>query len=80
VIGPQLLGHTLFNQVLRSFTPTAISVSILFEVVGATVIAALWFGETPPLAALPAGLLIFTGIVIVIRAGRRRPLEGVPVG
>ncbi|MCO8127613.1 DMT family transporter [Acidimicrobiia bacterium EGI L10123] len=80
VVGPQLLGHTLVNTVLRSITATAVSVAILFEVVGATVIAALWFGETPPLAAIPAGLLIFSGIIVVIRAGRRRPVEGAPLG
>lgn len=80
VIGPQLLGHTLVNTVLRSITATAVSVAILFEVVGATVLAALWFDETPPLAAVPAGLLIFSGIIVVIRAGRRRPVEGAPLG
>lgn len=80
VVGPQLLGHTLVNTVLRSITATAVSVAILFEVVGATVLAALWFGETPPLAAVPAGLLIFSGIIVVIRAGRRRPVEGAPLG
>ncbi len=80
VLGPQLLGHTLVNTVLRSITATAVSVAILFEVVGATVLAALWFDETPPLAAVPAGLLIFLGIIVVIRAGRRRPVEGAPLG
>ncbi len=79
-VGPQLLGHTLFNRVLRSLAPTTVSVAILFEVVGASVIAALWFGETPPVGALPAGLLILCGVVLVIRAGRRRPVEGVPLG
>lgn len=80
VVGPQLLGHTLVNTVLRSITATAVSVAILFEVVGATVLAALWFDETPPPAAIPAGLLIFSGIIVVIRAGRRRPVEGAPLG
>ena len=80
VLGPQLLGHTLVNTVLRSITATAVSVAILFEVVGATVLAALWFDETPPLGAVPAGLLIFSGIIVVIRAGRRRPVEGAPLG
>ena len=80
VVGPQLLGHTLVNVVLRSITPTAVSVAILFEVVGATFLAALWFDETPPVAAIPAGLLILAGIIVVIRAGRRRPVEGAPLG
>ena len=79
VAGAQLLGHTLFNVVLRGISATGVSVAILFEVIGASVIAAIAFDETPPLAAAPAGLLILTGTVVVIRGGRRRPIEGVPV-
>lgn len=80
VLGAQLLGHTLVNRVLRTLSPTAVSVAILFEVVGASVLAALWFDETPPAAAAPAGLLILAGVVVVIRAGRRRTPEGAPLG
>ncbi len=80
VVGPQLLGHTLVNRVLRSISATAVSVAILFEVVGASIIAAIAFDETPPPAAAPAGVLILTGILVVIRSGRRRPPEGVPLG
>ncbi|WP_436792923.1 DMT family transporter [Actinospongicola halichondriae] len=79
VLGAQLLGHTLLNQVLRTISATSVSVAILFEVIGASVIAAIAFSETPPLAAAPAALLILVGTVVVIRSGRRRPIEGVPL-
>lgn len=79
VVGAQLLGHTLLNQVLRNISATSVSVAILFEVIGAAIIAAIAFDETPPLAAAPAGLLILTGTVVVIRSGRRRPIEGAPI-
>ncbi len=79
VLGAQLLGHTLLNQVLRTISATSVSVAILFEVIGAAVIAAIAFGETPPLAAAPAALLILVGTVVVIRSGRRRPIEGAPL-
>ncbi len=68
VLGAQLLGHTLVNYVLRSLSPTAVSVAILFEILGATVIARIAFGETPPAAAWPAGLLIAAGVVAVVRS------------
>jgi drug/metabolite transporter (DMT)-like permease len=68
VLGAQLLGHTLVNYVLRSISPTAVSVAILFEILGATVIARIAFGETPPVAAWPAGLLIAAGVVAVVRS------------
>jgi len=70
VLGAQLLGHTLVNLVLRSISPTAVSVAILFEILGATLIARLAFGETPPAAAWPAGLLIAVGVVVVVRSDK----------
>jgi drug/metabolite transporter (DMT)-like permease len=69
VVGPQLLGHTVVNRVLRTTSPTVVSVSILFEVVGAAALAAWWFGERPPAGAVPAAVLILAGVVVVIRAG-----------
>jgi len=68
VAGPQLLGHTLVNRVLRSISPTIVSVAILFEVVGATLLAWLWFGEVPPVAAVPAALLVLGGVALVVRS------------
>jgi len=68
VLGAQLLGHTLVNLVLRSLSPTAVSVAILFEILGATVIARIAFGETPPAGAWPAGFLIAVGVVAVVRS------------
>ena len=68
VLGAQLLGHTLVNFVLRSISPTAVSVAILFEILGATLIARVAFGQTPPAGAWPAGLLIAVGVVAVVRS------------
>jgi drug/metabolite transporter (DMT)-like permease len=68
VLGAQLLGHTLVNRVLATISPTAVSVAILFEILGATLIARIAFGETPPAAAWPAAVLIAAGVVAVIRA------------
>jgi hypothetical protein len=42
--------------------------------VGAAVIAAIYLGQTPPLAALPAALLLLVGIGIVI-SSRPRDVE-----
>lgn len=68
VVGAQLLGHTLVNRVLRAISPTVVSVAILFEILGATLIARVAFGETPPAAAWPAALLIVAGVVAVVRS------------
>jgi drug/metabolite transporter (DMT)-like permease len=70
-VGPQLLGHSVFNRVLRTTSPTVVSVAILFEIVGAAVLAALFLGEAPQLALVPAAGLIATGVVLVVRSGER---------
>ncbi len=63
----QLLGHSLINKVLGRVSATVTSLAILFELPGAVLIAAVWLGEVPPPAILPAVLLIFAGLVIVVR-------------
>ncbi len=67
--GAQLLGHSLFNRVLRTTSATVVSLAILFEVPGAAIIAGLTLGQTPPLAALPAALLLLGGLAIVVSSG-----------
>jgi drug/metabolite transporter (DMT)-like permease len=68
--GPQFLGHSVVNRVLRTTSATIVSVAILFEIVGSTLLAWLAFGETPPAGAYPAAVLIAGGIVLVVLAGR----------
>lgn len=62
----QLLGHSVFNLVLSRVSPTVVSLAILLEVPGATLIAAAWLGQVPPAAALPAMALILAGLAIVV--------------
>jgi len=68
--GAQLLGHSLFNVVLRRVSPTLVSLSILGEIPGAALIAALFVsGQHVPMLAIPAAALLVAGIAIVISAG-----------
>ena len=71
----QLLGHSLFNFVLRSISPTIVSLATLFTVPLAAIIAAIALGQTPPAAAIPAMLLLVAGTAIVISASERAPAE-----
>lgn len=65
-LGAQLLGHSVFNLVLRSTSATVVSLFLLLEVPGAAIIAAVALGQTPPVEALPAALLLLVGLGIVI--------------
>ena len=66
-VGPQLLGHSVFNRVLRTVGPTVVSVAVLGEIVGASLLAAWWFGERPPAGIVPAAVCIAGGVVLVVR-------------
>jgi drug/metabolite transporter (DMT)-like permease len=75
-LGAQLLGHSLVNVVLRTTSPTVVSLSILLEVPGAGIIAAVWLHQLPPVTALPGLLVLLAGLALVVRAGARAvPVE-----
>ena len=68
-VGAQLLGHSVFNIVLRTTSPTVVSMSLLFEMPGAALIAAVWLGQSPPWGVLPAAALLLAGVALVISSG-----------
>ncbi len=70
-VGAQLLGHSLVNVVLRTTSATVVSLAILGEVPGASLIAALWLHQVPPATAIPGLALLVLGAAVVIRAGAR---------
>jgi drug/metabolite transporter (DMT)-like permease len=70
-VGPQLLGHSLFNFALRRITATTVSVVILLEAPGAALIAWAWLGQVPPLQAVPGLVLLLLGVAIVAVKDRR---------
>ncbi len=71
----QLLGHTIFNRVVGSVGPVVVSLCILFEVPGAALIAAIWLGQVPPLAALPAAVLVLAGVALVVTGRPAKPSD-----
>ena len=64
-VGPQLLGHSMFNFALRRVPATTVSVLILLETPGAALIAWAWLDQVPPLAAVPGLVLLLVGVTIV---------------
>jgi drug/metabolite transporter (DMT)-like permease len=72
-VAAQLLGHSLLNRVVRGLGPSTTSTAILLETPGAALIAALWLGQTPPVAAYPALAVILAGLALVVLADRKRP-------
>lgn len=64
---PTLLGHNLFNWALPYVGAGVISVSILGEPVGATLLAIPFLGEYPAVPQLAGGAIILTGIYGFLR-------------
>lgn len=81
-VAAQLLGHSLFNLVLLRVSPMLVSLTILLEVPGAAIIAAVWLGQIPPPAAVPGLFLILAGIAVVVSARDQEtvPALGDPTG
>ena len=67
-----VLGHTVFNWVLRYVQASVVSVSILGEPVGAIIWAALFLGENPTPRQLAGGALIFAGLFLFTRITARQ--------
>ena len=51
----------MFNLVLRTTSPTVVSLALLLEIPGAALIAAAALGQMPPLAAVPAARCCWSG-------------------
>ena len=68
---PTILGHTVFNWALRYVKAAVVSVSILGEPVGATLMAYFIFKEDPGLLQITGGLAIIAGLCVFILASRK---------
>lgn len=67
---PNLLGHTLFNWSLRWVSTNVLSIAILFEPVGASILAYYVFNETLSSSQIVGGLIVITGILLFVIDGR----------
>lgn len=61
-LGPQLVGHTSLNWAMRWLSPTVITLVILGEPLGASVLGFWLLGEVPTPAMVGGGVLIGLGI------------------
>ncbi len=64
---PQLIGHSSITWALGSVRATLVSVAIMAEPIGATLLAWLILNEHPSLANLIGGLIILSGIFIAYK-------------
>jgi len=76
----QILGHTLINVALKRTSATVTSFAILFELPGSIIFAAILLGQVPAWSLVPALVLLFIGLLVVISGSRgNQPVEESPI-
>jgi drug/metabolite transporter (DMT)-like permease len=71
-LGPSILGHTMYNWTLRYVPASVVSVSLLGEPIGSSLLAALLLSEVPPEFTIVGGAIILVGIVMATWGVRSR--------
>jgi drug/metabolite transporter (DMT)-like permease len=75
----QLMGHSVFNHLLATTSPMLVSLALLLEVPGASLLAAAILGQVPPPGAVVGLAVILSGMALVIVNSRTPDLGQAPV-
>ncbi|WP_313894549.1 DMT family transporter [Psychrobacillus sp.] len=67
---PNLLGHTLFNWSLKYVSTNALSIAILFEPIGAAILAFYVFNEVVTSLQVLGGIVVILGIMLFVIDGK----------
>lgn len=68
---PNLFGHTLFNWAVKWVSTNVISIAILFEPVGAAILAYFILGELLNSSQIIGGVVVLTGIILFVADYRK---------
>ena len=64
---PQLIGHTAFNWALRYVPASLVSIALLGEPIGSTILAMIFLRENPVIFEVIGGIFILAGIYLSSR-------------
>lgn len=70
-LGPQLIGHSSYNWALKYLSATFITITLLAEPIGATLLAIPLLAQTPSPIMLAGGAMILIGIYLAAREESR---------
>lgn len=65
---PQTLGHTSLNKALSRLPAQIVSLALLFEPVGSSILAIIFLRELPSAIEIAGGILILLGLIFAISA------------
>ncbi|WP_238651694.1 DMT family transporter [Paenibacillus piscarius] len=72
---PTVFGHILFNWLLQYVSATTVSMNILGEPVGASILAFLLLGEHLSGLQWAGGVLVLAGLGVYLYSGRKKTLK-----
>jgi drug/metabolite transporter (DMT)-like permease len=73
---PNLLGHSLFNWSIKWLSASTISMAILFEPVGASILAYFILNENVAWTQILGGVIVITGILLFVMDERKIKIKG----
>lgn len=68
---PQTLGHSILNYSLQSLPATTVSLSLLGEPIGSSILAVIFLNEIPSVLEASGGILILLGIAQALWPARK---------
>ncbi|WP_342561170.1 DMT family transporter [Paenibacillus sp. FSL R7-0345] len=74
-IVPTVFGHILFNWLMQYVSATTVSMNILGEPVGASILAFLLLGEKLNGLQWAGGILVMGGLAVYLYAGRKKTMQ-----
>ncbi|GGJ26337.1 DMT family transporter [Deinococcus roseus] len=69
---PQLIGHTSFNWAMKRIDPTLVTLLILLEPIGSSLLAMLFFKEFPGSQVILGGVVLLLGVAVASYPTRSR--------
>ncbi len=69
-IVPTVFGHLIFNWLLQYLKPTTVSMTVLAEPVGSSILGMILFSEMVGGAQLAGGALVIAGLLVYLRSER----------
>ncbi|MGK7927796.1 MAG: DMT family transporter [Spirulina sp.] len=68
----QVIGHTTINWAVRWISPVLVSLAILFEPIGSSILGYFIFGELPGFMVIIGAIIILLGVAIAISGERTK--------
>jgi drug/metabolite transporter (DMT)-like permease len=62
-----VVGHTIFNWLIKYIGATTVSISILGEPIGATILAAIILKEYPNITQIAGGIIVIFGVAMFLK-------------